>query len=148
VEFAGRLNVVDSDNNYTAYIPQDGPPSEQLSGFSARWRWVRLPFRGGDKARRVLWQQTQLPTALLRDGCHLLHAPTYVSPLFCPVPVVLTVYDIIALTHPQFATRLNRVHYRALLPRSLEVARRVVVPATWCGTKSQSVCPVWRRARV
>jgi glycosyltransferase involved in cell wall biosynthesis len=46
-----------------------------------------------------------------------------------PVPVVLTVYDLIALTHPSFATRLNRVHYRALLPRSVERARRVIVPS-------------------
>jgi hypothetical protein len=125
----GGLNVVDTENLYTVYIPHDGPPEEHLSSFGARWRWVRLPFDGGDKARRVLWQQTQLPLALARDGCKLLHSPTYVSPALSPVPVVLTVYDLIALTHPPFATRLNRVHYRALLPRSIERARRVIVPS-------------------
>jgi glycosyltransferase involved in cell wall biosynthesis len=46
-----------------------------------------------------------------------------------PVPIVLTVYDLIALTHPPFATRLNRVHYRTLLPGSIERARRVIVPS-------------------
>jgi glycosyltransferase involved in cell wall biosynthesis len=125
----GGLNVVDGENNFIIYIPHDGPPEDQLAGFGARWRWVRLPFDGGDKARRVWWQQTQLPLALARDGCNLLHAPTYVAPAWSPVPVVLTVYDLIALTHPEFATRLNRMHYRVLLPRSLERARRVLVPS-------------------
>jgi glycosyltransferase involved in cell wall biosynthesis len=111
------------------YIPHDGPPEDLLSSFGARWRWVRLPFDGTDKARRVWWQQTQLPIVLARDGCNLLHSPTYIAPALSPVPVVLTVYDLIALTHPPFATRLNRMHYRLLLPRSIERARRVIVPS-------------------
>lgn len=125
----GGLNVVDTENNYTIYVPHDGPPEVHLTNFGARWRWVRLPFDGADKARRVLWQQTQLPLALARDGCKLLHSPTYVSPALSPVPVVLTVYDLIALTHPPFATRLNRMHYQVLLPRSIERAQRVIVPS-------------------
>lgn len=123
------LNVVDEDNYYTVYIPHNGPPAERLKNFNQRWRWVRLPFDGERKARRILWQQTQLPQRLLRDGCSLLHAPTYVAPLLAPVPIVLTVYDLIALTHPQFATPLNRLHYGALLRRCLARAHRVIVPS-------------------
>ena len=122
------LNAVDDSHHYTVYIPCDGPPPDHLHDFSARWRWVRLPFSGTHKARRILWQQTQFPRQVMRDGCDLLHAPTYVSPLTAPLPVVLTVYDLIALSHPEFATRLNRLHYGALLPRCIASATRVVVP--------------------
>lgn len=123
------LNVVDEENRYTIYIPRDGPPPEHLRAFGARWRWTRLPFYGREKARRIWWQQAQLPARLLRDGCDLLHAPTYVAPLAAPVPVVLTVYDLIALRQPQFATRLNRLHYAMLLRRSIERAHRIIVPS-------------------
>jgi len=124
-----HASETDSSLEYVVYIPHDGPPPANLDRFGVRWRWVRLPFKGEDKARRVLWQQSVLPRQLLRDGCHLLHSPTYVCPLLCPVPVVLTVYDFIALTHPQFATPMNRVHYGAMLPRCVHVAHRVIVPS-------------------
>ena len=132
------LNAIESEtarddgqnpNRYTVYVPRDGPSREQLKVFDARWRWVRLPFLGREKARRVWWQQMQLPRQLQRDGCDLLHAPTYVSPLRARVPIVLTVYDLIALSHPQFATPLNRLHYGALMKLSIRAARRVIVPS-------------------
>jgi glycosyltransferase involved in cell wall biosynthesis len=123
------LEAVDKQNQYVVYIPHDGPPPANLQRFGVRWRWVRLPFNGDDKAKRVLWQQTILPRQVKLDGCQILHAPTYVCPLFCPVPIVLTVYDFIALSHPQFATRLNRVHYGAMLPRSVRAAQRIIVPS-------------------
>ncbi|MBV9868343.1 MAG: glycosyltransferase family 4 protein [Abitibacteriaceae bacterium] len=125
----GALHAIDQENAYTVYIPHDGPPQDHLSSFNSRWRWMRLPFEGNHKARRVLWQQTQLPRQLKRDGCSLLHAPTYIAPLLATVPTVLTVYDLIALTHPEFATRLNRVHYGALLQRCLARARGIIVPS-------------------
>jgi glycosyltransferase involved in cell wall biosynthesis len=119
---------------YTVYIPHDGPPPALLDAFSARWRWVRLPFCGREKLRRIIWQQLVLPRCLRADGCDLLHAPTYVAPLphtaLRPrVPLVLTVYDAIALDEPHFATWQNRLHYRALLPASIARADRVIVPS-------------------
>ncbi|MDQ3813848.1 MAG: glycosyltransferase, partial [Armatimonadota bacterium] len=122
------LGAVDEENHYTVYIPHDGPPPDHLTEFKSTWRWVRLPFTGGHKARRIFWQQAQLPRQLRRDGCDILHAPTYVSPLAASVPVVLTVYDLIALSHPEFATRLNRLHYGAMLPRCIARATRIIVP--------------------
>lgn len=116
-------------NRYTLYIPRDGPPPATTEQFGSQWNWVRLPFSGTSKLRRIAWQQGRLPRQLEEDGCDVLHAPTYVCPLRCRRPVVLTVYDIIALEHPQFATRPNRLHYGALLPRAIQHAREVIVPA-------------------
>lgn len=121
------LRVVDTENSYTVYVPQDGPPAQQIKDFDSRWDWVRLPFSGGEKARRILWQQSVLPRLLTQAGCDILHAPTYVMPLRSPVPTVLTVHDLIALTHPEYATKLNRLHYGLALQRSLERAERIIV---------------------
>ena len=123
------LHAQDTQHEYCVYIPADGPPPTLLQPFNARWRWIRLPFEGRQKLRRIFWQQRILPGRLLRDGCDILHAPTYVAPLQTSVPTVLTVYDLIALTHPQFATPLNRLHYGALLPASIKRATRIIVPS-------------------
>jgi glycosyltransferase involved in cell wall biosynthesis len=121
------LNNLDGENNYTVYLPLDGP-HEDLKNFGKNWRWIRLPFRGGERLKRIVWQQTQLASQAQNDGCELLHSPTYVAPLRAKIPVVLTVYDLIALKQPQLAKRSNVWHYRALLPRSMRKAARVIVP--------------------
>lgn len=123
------LQEVDLQHEYRVYIPGDGPDAGQVSGFSERWRWVRLPFRGAERARRIFWQQKVLSKQLTRDGCQVLHSPTYVLPLDIRIPSVLTVYDLIALTDPQFATTANRLHYRFMLPRSIKRAAKILVPS-------------------
>jgi glycosyltransferase involved in cell wall biosynthesis len=125
----GALEAVDKQNQYVVYIPHDGPPPANLHRFGVRWRWVRLPFHGADKARRVFWQQALLPRQLNVDNCDILHSPTYVCPLRCSVPIVLTVYDFIALSHPQYATRMNSLHYGTMLPRAVRAAQRIMVPS-------------------
>lgn len=121
------LNSLGSSHQWTVFIPDDGPTVEQLATFGPQWQWHRLPFNGTAKARRIFWQQFQLPKLL--NGFDLLHAPTYVAPLRSPIPVVLGVYDVIALTHPEFATRTNRLHYGLVLPRALRRATHIIVPS-------------------
>ena len=125
----GALRAENTSHEFCVFIPQDGPPPAQLRAFDARWRFIRLPFRGEEKLRRIFWQQAILPGQLLREKCDLLHAPTYVAPLSTPVPVALTVYDLIALSQPQFATPLNRKHYGLMLPQSIRRARRIIAPS-------------------
>ncbi len=124
-----RLSSLDKTNQYLVFVPRDAPNGFNEPPYSKnpRWRIVRLPFDGARKARRIFWQQCELPRLLQREKCDLLHAWNYVAPLFSPVPIVLTVQDLIALDAPRFATRFNRWHYRAIMPRSLKNAARVIV---------------------
>jgi glycosyltransferase involved in cell wall biosynthesis len=142
------LHAEDAHNEYHLYIPCDGPPRARLGNFNARWHWHRLPFRGTQKLRRILWQQTTLPAQLRRDGCDILHAPTYIAPWSTPVPTVLTVYDLIALTHPEFATAPNRLHYGALLPRSIKNAARVIAPTRAVADEIETRFPTARTSVV
>jgi len=64
-----------------------------------------------------------------RDGIDLLHAPGYIAPLASGVPVVLTVYDLIALRHPRWCKRSNALHYGLMLPPSVRKAARIIVPS-------------------
>jgi glycosyltransferase involved in cell wall biosynthesis len=133
-----QLRALDRENQYLVYVPRDAPPPPAPD--NSLWTWRRLPFDGENKIRRILWQQCELPLWLKREKCDLLHAWNYVMPLLAPVPTVLTIQDLIALDRPRFATRFNRLHYRAVMPQSLKRAARVVV------TTEKTKAAVLRRA--
>ena len=88
---------------------------------------VRTSRMGSSRLLRILWEQTCLPVILRRTRAPLLHAPAYVAPLAAPCPTVLTVHDLHVLTHPHFCTPANRLHYAALMPRSIRRAAAVIV---------------------
>lgn len=82
---------------------------------------------GRSRLLRILWEQLVLPAKLASGGAGVLHAPAYVAPLAARCPVVLTVHDLHALTHPQFCTRANRLHYGVMLPPSIRKAAAIIV---------------------
>ena len=123
-ETFARLRAIDGRHFYLVCIAADTAvdwPSDE------RWRWHRLPFDGDQKLQRIAWQQFELPRLLRQMDADLLHAWNYVMPLATNVPTILTVQDLIALDNPAYARRANRAHYRAVMPRSLKRAARVIV---------------------
>lgn len=120
------LAKAEGDDEFVVYVPHDFRSDVE---FPPNWRFVRTRFDGAQKLLRVLWQQLALPRLMQKDKLDVFHAPAYVMPLRSPVPTVLTVYDAIAFTHPQFCTLANRLHYRRIMPPSLQKARRVIVPS-------------------
>lgn len=90
---------------------------------------------------RIGWEQLALPRAARREACDLLHAPGYLAPLSCRVPVVLTVYDAMALARPELCRIANRWNYRALLPASIRGAAAIIVPSRHTASELASVIP-------
>ncbi len=78
---------------------------------------------------RILWEHMILPGRLKRDRVDVLHAPGYIAPIKTSVPVVLTVYDIIALLRPELCKPSNRLYYGLMLQRSVKRADHIVVPS-------------------
>ena len=113
-------------HRYTLYVPRDFA-HEDLAREGFRLR--RLGFPGAGKLRRVLWSQTAFHRLARAEGVDLFHGPGYVLPRYWRGPSVATVYDIIALTHPELCTRSNALYYRACLPRTIARATAVVVPS-------------------
>ena len=123
-----ELRRLDTVNRYIVYVPADAPEPPQPA--NPLWEWRRLPFAGARKARRIVWQQLELPRQLVSDRCELVHSLNYVMPLTSPVPAVVTMHDLIALNHSHYALRNNRIHYRAIMPGTLSRAARIIVPAS------------------
>jgi glycosyltransferase involved in cell wall biosynthesis len=112
--------------DYVFYVPRNAPGPD-LAG--PRFRTLRIGIPTRSRPLRIAWEQAALPRRLIRDGVAVLHAPGYVAPAAARVPVVATVYDAIALTHPEWCTALNRLHYRLLVPLTVRRARFVAVPS-------------------
>jgi len=86
----------------------------------------RLPLSNRSRLLRILYEERFLRRHL--KGFDLFHAPGYVAPRRLDIPIVLTIYDLVALRHPELAKRSNVAHYRWRLPRSARAAARIIVP--------------------
>lgn len=112
--------------DYLLYLP-DNAPLEELDSPHFQTRRCHLPARS--RLLRMAWEQFVLPRLLRRDRIDLLQAPGYLAPLRAGVPVVITVYDLIALRFPRLCTPANTLNYRCQLPSSIRRAAGIIVPS-------------------
>jgi alpha-1,3-rhamnosyl/mannosyltransferase len=123
VEQAARALIEPLGWDLVVFLPGSYPHDE-------RWlrqvRSYRAPVSGHQRLSRIIWEQTRLSAAARREGVELLHGPAYVLPRNWRGPSVVTVHDLLALTHPEWCTRSNVSHYRLTMPPSLRRASRIV----------------------
>lgn len=91
-----------------------------------------------------LWEQIALPQAVRKLKTDLLHCTSNTAPLWCPVPLVLTLHDIIYLEprqhrSPSFYQEMGWHYRRLIVPRILKKARKII-------TVSQFECTRIREA--
>src|SRR5579864_2767686 len=69
-----------------------------------------------------------LPRRLRQDRPNLLHVQ-YTAPVFCPVPIVVSVHDVSFLEHPEYFTSFRAVQLRYTVHRTVKAASRVLTPS-------------------
>lgn len=74
--------------------------------------------------RRILWEQLAQPGQL--SEFDLYHALAFVAPLWLPVPMVVTVYDLSFLHYPQVLTPARRLYLRMFTRLTCQRSRRVI----------------------
>ena len=113
--------------DYLVYRSRTRPhgPGADLSPLPVKRTWLPTRFR----PVRILWQQAALPVQARMHKVDLIHAPAYTAPIATSKPVVLTIYDTIALTFPELSKRLNVLHYRMFMSASAKRAARIIVPS-------------------
>jgi glycosyltransferase involved in cell wall biosynthesis len=126
LRLARALHQVDTQDDYVIYAPRDAPLEGLTEGC---WEVHRAPFRGRNRLTRVLWEQLRLPFWTYRHQVDLLHCPAYVMPTIGSKPTVVTIHDVIALTHPELCRPRNVRHFARRLPRSARLATRIIVPS-------------------
>ncbi len=109
---------IDQDSDFIAYLSRHTPFSEVPDRFHKRHiaenPFVRL---GLDLSRQVS-----------KDRADLLHVQ-YTAPLFCPVPVVVSVHDISYLEYPEYFTKFRATQLKYTVRRTVKRAARVLTPS-------------------
>ena len=109
---------IDSNNEFIAHVAKPGAERQVPAAFQIR-RVSANPYR-----RLGL----DLPPHLRRDRPDLIHVQ-YTGPLFCPVPVVVSVHDVSFLEYPQYFTKFRAAQLRFTVKRTVENAARVLTPS-------------------
>jgi Glycosyltransferase Family 4 len=86
---------------------------------------VRVPVNARSRVRRVLAEQTLLPTAARRAGIDLLHNTLNTAPAIAGLPQVTTIHDVIYKRFPETAGLLN-VGVAVLVPLAARRSSRVL----------------------
>jgi glycosyltransferase involved in cell wall biosynthesis len=109
---------LDQDSEFFAYLAKPWAESSVPQRFEKR-RVSANPFKrlGLDLAARVR-----------ADRPDLLHVQ-YTGPLFCPVPLVVSVHDVSYLEYPQYFTRFRAAQLKLTVKRTVENAARVLTPS-------------------
>lgn len=91
-----------------------------------------FPARSGVDVLRTtaahysLAEQFLLPSLLRRAGATAYYAPQFNVPLYCPVPFVVTVHDLILHRFPNAASLPRRLAYRLLLKHAITAASGIL----------------------
>ena len=83
----------------------------------------------------------ELPNAMRRERPNLLHVQ-YTAPLWCPVPVVVSVHDVSFLEHPEYFTRTRRAQLRWSVRRTVLAAAAIITGSSFSRERILAAYPV------
>ena len=123
LETIRELQKIDHENEYFIFV---SPGPDHCLNESDNMHIVELRCPS-----YPLWEQVALPRAVARVRPDLLHCTSNTAPVKCPVPLVLTLHDIIFLEKRQSSSRSVYQemgwHYRRLVvPRILSECRKII----------------------
>jgi len=110
--------ALDRESDFVAYLSRENAFREVPDRFEKRRVAVNPFLRLG----------FDLPRALRQDRASLLHVQ-YTAPLFCPVPVVVSVHDVSFLEHPEYFTTFRAWQLRYTVERTVRSAAAVLTPS-------------------
>ncbi len=115
-----NLALADQEHQYTVFLgDRRFPPNP---GLTLRTSWLPTTH----PLVRIGWEQLVQPFVLWQEKIDLLHSLAFVTPLICPCPSVVTIYDLSFLIFPK-AFKLSKRLYLTLLTRpSARKARRII----------------------
>ena len=78
-----------------------------------------------------LWEQVGLPQAIKQLGVDLLHCTSNTAPLWCPVPLILTLHDIIYLEprqhhSPSLYQEMGWYYRRLVVPHIIKKCKKII----------------------
>lgn len=128
LELIRNLQKIDTENQYFIYVAPDVDSSCLTETDNFRIRVIGGNFY-------PVWEQFTLPKAAKADGCQLLHCTSNTAPLFCSIPLVVTLHDIIYMEKNFWQLirgkgtayqKFGNVYRRLVVPRILALSQRII----------------------
>lgn len=123
LELLRQLQQLDKSNEYLL-LAADGPDKSCISpteNFSVQVI-SGLTYAG--------WEQLSLPSALRKIKPAFVHCTANTAPIKCPVPLVLTLHDIIFLEETNFKgsayQNFGNIYRRAVVPSAIKHAKAII----------------------
>jgi glycosyltransferase involved in cell wall biosynthesis len=123
MELIRQLQQIDRGNQYILFAKK-GPDQRCIVETSNFRIELVKGLTYGD------WEQLSLPAALGKHKPDLIHCTANTAPLNCPVPLVLTLHDIIFLRETSFQgtayQNFGNIYRRLVVPSAIRRARLIV----------------------
>lgn len=128
LELIRNLQQLDHDNEYFIFVK----PDEDNTVIRETPNFHIVEVRAGSYPS---WEQFALPRAAEKAGCDILHCTSNTAPVFCRVPLVLTLHDIIymersiagMLTGPSTAyQKFGNIYRKLIVPRIMKKSRKII----------------------
>lgn len=121
------LAEVDDANEYQLFSYAPAASSLSLPPRFSHPRLLGSPAAGsGENAQKAWYEQVALPWAAQGHRLDLLHYPYFAGPLRCPVPVVMTVHDLVPLLFREYRSSLLAGLYTALVAAAARRAKTLI----------------------
>ena len=114
-ELVAAMRDVEPSNDYLElkYRPLFGRSRRMLRAFDTL-------------SRELVWQQAVLPRLAARHQADVVHAPAFLAPARCRLPVVVSILDLYVLRQPSAFRAWHAGFTRVMLPRIVERADRII----------------------
>ncbi len=132
-ELLPALLQVEPDLRFTLILPNDTPPARALP---AEINTLTASVPGGAFGK-IWFEQRVFPELVARCRADLAHVPYWGPPLRCPVPLVCTVHDVLALVLPHYRRTLRQRLYVALVSAAARGANLLLTDSESAATDIQ-----------
>ncbi len=126
LELIKNLQLIDKKNTYYVFVK----PDEDSSCIPKTDNFNIIPLKGG---AYPIWEQKTLPNAVKHYGCELLHCTSNTAPLKSPVPLIITLHDIIYLESVSifkkggtWYQKLGNMYRRFVVPKVVKSSEKII----------------------
>lgn len=128
LELIRNLQQIDKKNEYIVFVS----PDEDRSIIQETPNFKIVELQGG---AYPFWEQIALPKAAKKHGCEILHCTSNTAPIFCKIPLVITLHDIIYMESSAFNIirgsgsnyqKFGNIYRRLIVPKLMKKSKRII----------------------
>lgn len=128
LELIRNLQAIDHENEYFIFVK----PDEDEDVIKETYNFKVVKLQGGFYP---FWEQIALPKAARKYGCEILHCTSNTAPIWCKIPLVVTLHDIIYMESGYFSIltgsatlyqKFGNIYRKLVVPRILKRSKKII----------------------